>query len=91
MTKVTMKINPEDQPTNKQIEEIRAASKRIVKFTEDAPELTDEELSEFKPANPKMSDLQELTNEFMKDPEFKKEYEAIQQLRIGQSGLEFDE
>ena len=91
MTKVTIKINHEDQPTDDQIEEIKTASKRTIKFTEDAPKLTDEELSEFKSANPKMSDLQELTNEFLKDPEFKKEYEAIQQLRIDQSGLEFDE
>ena len=53
MATVTMKMNPGDQPTKEQLEEINAASKRSVKFTEDAPELTDEELAEFRPANPK--------------------------------------
>ena len=53
MATVTMKMNPGDQPSNEQLEEINAASKRPVRFTEDAPELTDEELAEFRPANPK--------------------------------------
>ena len=53
MATVTMTLNPGDQPSKEQIEEIQAASKRPVKFTEDAPELSDEELSEFRPANPK--------------------------------------
>ena len=53
MAIVTMTLNPGDQPTEEQIEEIKEASKKPVKFTEDAPELTDEELAEFKPANPK--------------------------------------
>lgn len=53
MATVTMKMNHGDQPTKDQLEEINAASKRPVKFTDDAPELTDEELAEFRPANPK--------------------------------------
>ncbi|MBO6242790.1 MAG: BrnA antitoxin family protein [Butyrivibrio sp.] len=53
MATVTMKLNPGDQPTIEQIKEIEVASKKPIKFTEDAPELSDEELSQFKPANPK--------------------------------------
>lgn len=53
MAKVTMKLNPGDQPTKEQLEEIKVASKRPITFTEDAPELTDDELKEFKPADPK--------------------------------------
>ncbi len=53
MAIVTMKLNPGDQPTEEQLEEIRAASEKPITFTEDAPRLTDEELAEFKPANPK--------------------------------------
>ena len=53
MAKVTMKLNPGDQPTKKQLEEIKAASKKPITFTDDAPELTAAELQEFKPANPK--------------------------------------
>lgn len=53
MATITMTLNPGDQPTKEQLEEIQAASKRPVKFTEDAPELSDEELSEFRPVNPK--------------------------------------
>ncbi|MBQ7584231.1 MAG: BrnA antitoxin family protein [Lachnospiraceae bacterium] len=53
MATVTMTLNHGDQPAKEQIEEIQSASKKPVKFTDDAPELTDEELSEFKPANPK--------------------------------------
>ena len=53
MATITMTLNPGDQPTKEQLEEIQAASKRPVKFTKDAPELSDEELSEFRPVNPK--------------------------------------
>ena len=53
MATVTMTLNPGDRPTKEQIAEIKAASEKPVKFTDDAPELTDLELSEFKPANPK--------------------------------------
>lgn len=53
MATVTMTLNPGDRPDKEQIEEIRAASGKPVVFTEDAPELTEKELSEFKPANPK--------------------------------------
>ena len=47
-----MIMNPGVQPTKEQLEEIRVAAKRPITYTEDAPELTDEQLSEFKPANP---------------------------------------
>ncbi len=53
MATVTMTLNPGDQPTNEQLEEIKAASQKPIKFTDDAPELTNDELAEFKPANPK--------------------------------------
>ena len=53
MAKITMTLNPGDQPNKEQIEEILAVSKKPVKFTDDAPELSDEELSEFRPVNPK--------------------------------------
>ncbi|MBE5829243.1 MAG: hypothetical protein E7305_07250 [Butyrivibrio sp.] len=48
----TTNMNPGDQPTKEQLREIEAAAKRPVKFTEDAPKLTEKELSEFRPANP---------------------------------------
>ncbi len=53
MATVTMTLNPGDQPTNEQIKEIQAASKKPIKYTEDAPKLTDKELAEFKPVNSK--------------------------------------
>ncbi|MBQ8913752.1 MAG: BrnA antitoxin family protein [Lachnospiraceae bacterium] len=53
MATVTMTLNPGDQPTKEQLEEIRAASEKPVKYTDDAPELTDKELAEFKPVNSK--------------------------------------
>lgn len=53
MAKVTMKLNPGDQPTKEQLNEIKAASKRPIVFTDDVPELTDDELKEFRPADPK--------------------------------------
>ena len=53
MATVTMTLNPGDQPSKDQLEELEQASKKPIKFTEDAPELTDKELAEFKPANPK--------------------------------------
>ena len=53
MATITMTLNPGDQPSEEQIREIEAASERPIVFTDDAPELTDEELAEFKPANPK--------------------------------------
>ena len=51
MATVTMKMNLGDQPTKEQLNEIEAASQRPVKYTKDAPKLTDEELAEFRPAN----------------------------------------
>lgn len=53
MATATMILNPGDQPTEEQLEEIKTASKRPITFTDDAPELTDEELAEFKPVNSK--------------------------------------
>ena len=44
-------LSPGNQPTKEQLKEIEAAAKRPVKYTEDAPELTEKELSEFRPAN----------------------------------------
>ena len=49
MVKETLSIG--EKPTKKQIAEIRAASNRPVKYTNDAPKLTAEELSEFKKVN----------------------------------------
>jgi uncharacterized protein (DUF4415 family) len=48
-----MKLTPGDQPTKEQLKEIKAASKRPITYTADAPELTDDELKEFRPADPK--------------------------------------
>ena len=53
MATVTMTLNPGVQPDQDQIEEIRNAASKPVNFTDDAPDLTDKELSEFKPADPK--------------------------------------
>ena len=39
------------KPTKTQIEEIRAAGKRTIVYTDDAPRLTDKELAEFKQVN----------------------------------------
>jgi len=47
----TTNMNHGDQPTKEQLKEIEAAAKRPVKFSEDAPELTEKELSEFRQAN----------------------------------------
>ena len=49
----TITLNPGDQPTKEQLKEIQAAAARPVIFTNDAPKLTDKELTEFKPVNPK--------------------------------------
>ena len=53
MATVTMTLNPGDKPNKKQVQEIQEASQKSIVFSDDAPELTDKELSEFKPANPK--------------------------------------
>ncbi len=49
----TMTLNPGDQPTKEQLEEIKKASEKPITYTADAPELTDQELLEFRPANPR--------------------------------------
>ncbi|WP_022778886.1 BrnA antitoxin family protein [Butyrivibrio sp. AE3009] len=48
----TMTLNPGDQPSKEEIEDIRTSAKRPVKYSKDAPKLTPKELSEFRPANP---------------------------------------
>ena len=53
MAIVTMKLNPGDQSTKEQLDEIKAASEKPMTYTDDAPQLTDEELAEFKPDNQK--------------------------------------
>ncbi len=53
MATVTMTLNRGDQPSEEQLEEIREAAGNPINFTDDAPELTDAELAEFRPANPK--------------------------------------
>ena len=40
------------KPTPEQIAEIRALKDRPIVFDEDCPELTDEELKQFRPVNP---------------------------------------
>lgn len=46
-------IYPGQKPTPEQIEELRALKNRPIIFDEDCPELTDEELKEFKRVNPR--------------------------------------
>ncbi|MBO4374906.1 MAG: BrnA antitoxin family protein [Lachnospiraceae bacterium] len=53
MATKTMILNPGDRPDKKQLKEIQAASERSIHFTDDAPRLSEKELSEFRPANPK--------------------------------------
>lgn len=53
MGMVTMTLTDGARPTDEQITEIEEAAKRDIVYTEDAPELTDDQLSEFIPANPK--------------------------------------
>jgi uncharacterized protein (DUF4415 family) len=49
MVKETLRAG--QKPTKAQIKEIRAAGKRAVTYTDDAPRLTVEELAEFKQIN----------------------------------------
>jgi len=49
MVKETLKAG--QKPTKAQIEEIRAAEKETITYTDDAPRLTSEELAEFKQIN----------------------------------------
>ena len=53
MATKTMILNPGDRPDKKQLKETQAASERSIHFTDDAPRLSEKELSEFRPANPK--------------------------------------
>ena len=46
-------IYPGQKPTPEQLEEIRALKNRPIVFDEDCPELTDEELKQFKRVNPR--------------------------------------
>ena len=38
-----------DQPTPEMLKEVEEAAKKPIKYTDDAPKLTEEQLSEFKP------------------------------------------
>jgi len=49
MVKETLKAG--QKPTKAQIKEIRAAEKRTITYTDDAPQLTSKELAEFKQIN----------------------------------------
>jgi len=49
MVKETLKAG--QKPTKAQIKEIRAAEKKDIVYTDDAPQLTSEELAEFKQVN----------------------------------------
>jgi len=49
MVKETLKVG--QKPTKAQIKEIRAAEKRTITYTDDAPRLTGKELAEFKQIN----------------------------------------
>ena len=49
MVKETLKAG--QKPTKAQIREIRAAEKRTIVYTDDAPQLTKKELTEFKQIN----------------------------------------
>ena len=49
-------IYPGQKPTPEQIEEIRALKNRPIVFDEDCPELTDEELKQFKRVHPRRKD-----------------------------------
>ncbi len=49
MVKETLKVG--QKPTKAQIKEIRLAEKKPIKYTDDAPRLTEKELAEFKQIN----------------------------------------
>ena len=49
MVKETLRAG--QKPTKAQIKEIRAAEKGVITYTDDAPQLTSEELAEFKQVN----------------------------------------
>ena len=49
MVKETLRAG--QKPTKAQIKEIRAAGKKLITYTDDAPQLTSEELAEFKQIN----------------------------------------
>lgn len=51
---VTYSITEDQKPTAEQIERIREAAKRPVVFDEDCPEMTEEQLRQFKPVNPQL-------------------------------------
>ena len=51
MGMIYMTLNPGDRPTAEDIAEIRYAAQFPPYFDEDSPELTDEQLAEFRPVN----------------------------------------
>ena len=52
MAKRMMILTPTSQPTKEELAELKAAESKPIMFSEDAPELTEKELAEFKPVNP---------------------------------------
>lgn len=52
MAIVTRQVEIGQKPTKEQVKRINEAAKKPITFDEDAPKLTDEQLSEFRPANP---------------------------------------
>lgn len=53
---VTYTITKDQKPTPEQIERIREAAKRPIVFDEDCPEMTDEQLRQFKRVHPRPDD-----------------------------------
>lgn len=49
---VTYTITENQKPTPEQIARIREAAKHPIVFDEDCPEMTEEQLRQFKPVNP---------------------------------------
>ena len=49
---VNYSITKDQKPTPEQITEIREAARRPIVFDEDCPEMTEEQLRQFKPVHP---------------------------------------
>ena len=54
---VKYSITKDQKPTPEQIAEIREAAKRPIVFDEDCPEMTDEQLRQFKPLFPRRQSI----------------------------------
>ena len=53
---VSYSITKDQKPTPEQIAEIREAAKRPIVFDEDCPEMTEEQLKQFKRVHPRRED-----------------------------------